>query len=370
MHLESSFISKSKNSVNNLTFKKIPHCTTLFALKSSLALSLILAFTGTALGQTNQNNNAASNTAARAGSQTTASSLSSIITSTMNNAGVFRYRFGNNQNQPPLPSTASRTPDNSNPDALAEGLAAGDFGNWSAWATPVVSTYNNNIQPYTSKGTVVIGMAGVEYNYEEILTSGVSVAVNDTNSTTTYNNGTYKTVGVTVSPYAVYQLNDYLTLNSSVGVGGSNPNINVAGVNGTTHYNSLFGVIGISNNTQLGNFLLQPKLSYTYYIDKLASYTNGAGQYNAAYNTYLGQTQVGAQISYNTRLGFQPFIAAYEFINTWNSNQLAITPPSVYPSTYRLVAGINASKGAFYGTVGYQIERSVSQFRIYGGILF
>lgn len=342
----------------------------LFGLKSSLVPCLLLLFAGSALGQSTQNNNAASNTAARAGSQTTASSLSSIITSTMNNAGVFRYRFGSNQNQPQLSTTASRTPDQSNSNALAEGLAAGDFGNWSAWATPVVSTYKNNIQPYTSNGTVVIGMAGVEYNYEEILTSGVSVAVNDTNSTTTYNNGTYKTVGVTVSPYAVYQFNDYLTLNSSIGVGGSNPNINVAGVSATTNYNSFFGVIGLSNNTQFGNFLLQPKLSYTYYIDKLGSYTNGAGQYNSAYNTYLGQTQVGAQIAYNTRLGFQPFIAAYEFINTWNSNQLATTPPSVYPSTYRLVAGINASKGAFYGTVGYQIERSVSQFRIYGGILF
>lgn len=330
----------------------------------------LLVCAGSAVGQSNPNNNAASNTAARAGSQTTASSLSSVITNSLSNAGIFRYSFGSNQNQSPLTSTASRMPDQANSDALAEGLAAGDFGNWSAWATPVVSSYKNNIQPYTSNGTVVVGMAGVEYNYEEILTSGVSVAVNDTNSTTTYNNGTYQTVGLTVAPYAVYQLNEYLTLNSSVGVGGSNPNINVAGVSGNTNYNSLFGTVGVSNNTKLGNFLFQPKLSYTYYIDKLGSYTNGAGQYNSAYNTYLGQTQVGGQISYNTRLGFQPFIAAYEFVNTWNSNQLAITPPSVYPSTYRLVAGVNATKGAFYGTVGYQIERSVSQLRIYGGVLF
>jgi len=335
-----------------------------------VGLVLFICLLSSSIAQTNQNNNAAANTAARAGSQTTASSLSSIITSTLSNSGVFRYRFGSNESSQSLNASASQTPSKDGFGEFSGGLAAGDFSNWSAWATPVVSTYKNNIQPYTSNGSVLIAMGGLEYNYDDILTSGISAAVNDTNSTTTYNNGTYKTVGLTISPYAVYQINNYLTLNSSVGVGGSNPNINVAGVNSTTTYNSLFGVIGLSNNTAMGNFLLQPKLSYTYYIDKLGAYTSGSGQYNSAYNTYLGQTQVGAQVSYDTKMGFQPFVAAYEFVNTWNSNQLATTAPSVYPSTYRVAAGVNASNGTFYGTVSYQIERSVSQFRIYGGILF
>ena len=360
--------SRAEQAKLNTQFSRIS-----LALKFILLWGMTLLFPSFSLAQINPSNNAAANTAARAGSQTTVSSLTNImVTNPFANTGLFRYRFGSNGggDQSNSKGIASQTPDGKNSEKMFGGLSAGDFGNWNVWATPVVSSYKYNIEPYTSTGTVVIGMAGLEYNYEDTLTSGVSISVNDTNSVTTYNNGTYKTVGLTVSPYAVYQINDYLALNSSFGIGGSNPSINVGGVNGTTSYNSFFGVIGLSNRTDFGNFMLQPRISYTYYIDKLGAYTNGAGTYNSAYNTYLGQTQAGAQLSYDTKVGAQPFIAAYGFINTWNSNQLATTPSSVYPSTYRVIAGVNGSNGVFYGTVSYQIERSVSQFRIYGGILF
>ena len=320
------------------------------------------------------NNNAGVNSSARASSQTTAGALSSIlVTNPFGNSGTFRFRFGsNNQSDDSFGiKTAGRMPDASNAEGLSGGIAgAGDFSNWSIWATPVVSQFKNNIEPYTSRGTVVIGMAGLEYSHDDVLISGVSVAVNDTNSTTTYNNGTYKTVGVTVSPYAVYQINDLLMLDTSVGVGGSNPTTAAGGATGTTSYNSMFAVMGLTNRTDMGNFLLTPRVSYSYYVDKLGAYTNSLGAYNAAYNTYLGQTQLGAQLAYDTKLGAQPFISAYQFFNTWNSNQMSITAPSVYPSTYRFTAGVNASKGIFYGTASYQIEKSVSQFRIYGGFRF
>ncbi len=337
-------------------------------------LGFYLVCTSIALAQSNSNNNAAANTSARASTQITSGTLSSIlVTNPFGNSGAFRFRFGNNNQDENLavPKTASRTPDSNNLPGLSGGISgAGDFSNWSIWATPVVSQFKNNIQPYTSNGTVVIGMAGLEYSHEDILISGISVAVNDTNSNTTYNNGTYKTQGVTVSPYAVYQINDLLMLDGSVGVGGSNPTTSAGGATGTTSYNSTFAVMGLTNRTDFRDFLLTPRVSYSYYVDKLGAYTNSLGSYNSAYNTYLGQTQLGAQLAYDTKLGAQPFISAYQFFNSWNSNQMAITAPSVYPSTYRLTAGVNASKGIFYGTVSYQIEKSVSQFRIYGGFRF
>jgi len=349
------------------------------AAKALATLGLCCACTNLAVAQSNSsntstNNNAGVNSSARASSQATAGALSSIlVTNPFGNSGTFRFRFGsNNQGNDSFGvKTAGRMPDASNAELLSGGIAgAGDFSNWSIWATPVVSQFKNNIEPYTSRGTVVLGMAGLEYSHDDILISGVSVAVNDTNSTTTYNNGTYKTIGVTVSPYAVYQINDLLMLDTSVGVGGSNPTTTAGGATGTTSYNSMFAVMGLTNRTDMGNFLLTPRVSYSYYIDKLSAYTNSLGSYNSAYNTYLGQTQLGAQLAYDTKLGAQPFISAYQFFNTWNSNQMGLTAPSVYPSTYRFTAGVNASKGIFYGTASYQIEKSVSQFRIYGGFRF
>jgi hypothetical protein len=340
----------------------------------SSILSIGMLHTGSVAAQSNSNNNAAANTAARASTQIATGTLSSILVSNpFGNSGAFRFRFGGTNVDEDLVynKMAGKTPDATNLAGLVGGIAgAGDFSNWSLWATPVVSQFRNNIQPYTSNGTVVIGMAGLEYSHDDVLISGVSVAVNDTNSNTTYNNGTYKTTGVTVSPYVVYQINDLVMLDTSVGLGGSNPTTNVNGATGTTNYNSTFAVVGLTNRTDIGNFLLMPRVSYTYYIDKLGAYTNSVGAYNGAYNTYLGQTQAGAQLAYDTKVGFQPFVSAYQFFNTWNSNQMGTTAPSVYPSTYRFTAGVNASKGIFYGTASYQVEKSVSQFRIYGGFRF
>ena len=337
-------------------------------------LGVAMLHTGSAIAQSNSNNNAAVNTAARASTQISTGTLSSILVSNpFGNSGAFRFRFGsiNSAEDSVGFKSAGKTPDATNPAGLVGGIAgAGDFSNWSIWATPVVSQFKNNIEPYTSNGTVVLGMAGLEYSHDDVLISGVSVAVNDTNSNTTYNNGTYKTVGVTISPYMVYQINDLVMLDTSVGLGGSNPTTSVGGATGTTNYSSTFATMGLSNRTDMGNFLLMPRVSYTYYIDKLAAYTNSTGTFNGAYNTYLGQTQVGAQLAYDTKVGFQPFVSAYQFFNTWNSNQMGVTAPSVYPSTYRFTAGVNASKGIFYGTASYQVEKSVSQFRIYGGFRF
>ena len=344
------------------------------ATKILVILALGLSSIGIASAQSKSNNNAAANTSARASTLASSGTLSSILVmNPFGNSGTFRFRFGSNDQGGDAIGikTASTMPDATNLEGLSGGIAgSGDFSNWSIWATPVVSQFKNNIEPYTSRGAVAIGMAGLEYNHDDILISGVSVAVNDTNSTTTYNNGTYKTVGVTVSPYAVYQIDDLLMLDTSVGVGGSNPTTTAGGATGTTSYNSMFAVMGLTNRTDMGDFLLTPRVSYSYYVDKLGAYTNSLGTYNASYNTYLGQTQLGAQLAYDTKLGAQPFISAYQFFNTWNSNQMGTTAPSVYPSTYRFTAGVNASKGIFYGTASYQIEKSVSQFRIYGGFRF
>jgi hypothetical protein len=154
----------------------------------------------------------------------------------------------------------------------------------------------------------------------------------------------------------------------SAGYGGSNPTTTVGSSTGTTNYTRFFAAAGLSNRIELNKFTITPRASYTMYKDSLDAYTSSTGNYNSELTTYLYQTKVGAQASYDAKI-MSPFIAAYQIINTWSASQ-AGTPPSVYPSTYQLIAGINASKGIFYGTVAYQMERSTSQFRLYGGLRF
>ena len=117
--------------------------------------------------------------------------------------GVYRYRFGlNQQNTNTGLALAPSQSDSLDPQRYSGGIAGSyDWSNWSVWGTPVVSQFKNNIAPNTSNGTVVLGLIGVEYNYDDRLISGLSLAADSTNSNTTYNGGTYKSSGLTVSPY-------------------------------------------------------------------------------------------------------------------------------------------------------------------------
>jgi hypothetical protein len=282
---------------------------------------------------------------------------------------VFRYRLGANGQNSSATGLALAPNPNSDSNAFSGGLAgSADLSNWSVWGTPVVSQFKNNVAPNTSNGTVVLGLMGLEYSFDDRLISGVSLAADSTNSNTTYNGGTYKSTGLTVSPYIAYQVSDSWLADLSAGYGGSNPTTTVGSSTGTTNYTRFFAAAGLSNRIELDKFTITPRASYTMYKDSLDAYTSSTGTYNSALTTYLYQTKVGAQASYDAKF-MSPFIAAYQIINTWSASQ-AGTPSSVYPSTYQLIAGINASKGIFYGTVAYQMERSASQFRLYGGLRF
>jgi len=315
--------------------------------------------------------NQGSLTPARAASIATSTAITSaVVNNPFGGFGVYRYRLGsngqNNNNGIALAPIQSNSLD---PNSYTGGLAASaDWSNWSVWGTPVISQFKNNIAPYTSNGTVVLGLIGLEYNYDDRLISGISLAADSTSSNTTYNNGTYKSTGLTISPYVAYQLTNSWLADLSVGYGGSNPTTTVGGSTGTTNYSRFFAAAGLTDRIEMGKVTITPRASYTLYKDSLDAYTSSTGTYNSALTTYLYQTKVGAQVSYDAKI-MSPFIAAYQIFNTTSASQ-PNTPASVYPSTYQVMAGINASKGIFYGTVGYQIERSTSQFRLYGGLRF
>ena len=342
----------------------------LFAKKFALAFGTLLGVSSISQAQSS-NTNQGSLTPARAASIATSTAITStIVNNPFGGFGVYRYRFGSNQaNTSGGIALAPSQTNGLNPKDYTGGIAGSyDWSNWSVWGTPVVSQFKNNIAPNTSNGTVVLGLIGLEYNYDDRLISGLSLAADSTNSNTTYNGGTYKSTGLTVSPYMAYQINDSWLADLSAGFGGSNPTTTVGSSTGTTNYSRFFAAAGLTDRIEVDKFTFTPRVSYTMYKDSLDAYTSSTNTYNPALTTYLYQTKLGAQVSYDAKI-MNPFVAAYQIFNTWSASQ-PNTPPSVYPSTYQLMAGINASKGIFYGTVAYQIERSSSQFRLYGGLRF
>jgi len=303
-----------------------------------------------------QKSNTNANNAVPARSATLATSqaiTNVIIQNTFSGFGAFRFRLGE-QAQP----------------QEGVGMAAGEDSNWSIWATPVVSSFKNNIAPYTSTGRVALALAGIEYNYNDFMISGVSLAFDSTNSNTNYNGGTYKSTGTTLSPYLVYQINDAWMTDWSVGFGSSKPTTtsSLYGT-GNTSSDRFFAAAGLSHRAELSApFVLSQRVSYNYYRDDLAGYTSSNNTINIPFSSYLYQTKLGATLAYE-KPGFSPFITVSQIFNQQRYS-IEGQSPSSFGSTYQTITGVNVSKGIVYGTAAYQMERGATQFRIYGGIRF
>ena len=338
------------------------------------ALVLALMALGMRPSYATDDNNKAASSSVKSGTQATSSALNSVILGNAMGAGGFKIKLGSNPQFTPVPLAQLKDAkiDSSAPanEAIGQGgvAAAPDLSNWSLWATPVFSGFKNNIAPYTSKGDVSIALVGLEYNHNDTIITGLSYAYSSVDATTTYNGGKLKSVSDTVSPYMVYVVSDRWMLDASAGFGQAKPETNVNGVTGKTSSQSLFSTVGVTNTTEMGKFLLRPRASYTVYKDYLAGYRNSANVFNDSLTSWLYQTKLGGTVSYEAK-PFSPFVSAHQIFNSWRMTP-ANTQPSAYASTYQLQMGANASKGIFYGTIAYQLERSTNQFRIYGGVRF
>jgi hypothetical protein len=362
-------------------------------------------------GQSNPNDQL---TSARTSNIITSNSISSVITSgAMNGTGAFRMSLGKNNSYQFNPTSvieAKQTfpsvtvenfkdpeeadlaflcdssfvndlkiahevyPTHQKNDLLNtyEGGLAGsvDLSNWSLWGTPVFSQFSNNIQPYTSKGSVKIALLGIENNYEDTFISGVSFAFDSTNADTY--NGTFNSHGATVSPYLVYVINDSLTADISMGFGIASLSSSSSGVAGLNYGSSMdhryFLATGLTKRSELGNkFSLTSRIVFNYFKDGIDSYTDSTGTSNAAVTTNLSQLKIGGQLAYETK-GFTPFFALYGLANSFNASTAQTTQE--YSASYQTLIGVNFSKEPFFGTVAYQMERDRNQFRLYGGIRF
>ena len=346
----------------------------IYALGLALGLALALMALGMRPSYATDDNNKAASSSVKSGTQATSNALNSVILGNAMGAGGFKIKLGSSPQFTPVPFAQlqdakidSIAPAN---EAIGQGgvAAAPDLSNWSLWATPVFSGFKNNIAPYTSKGDVSIALVGLEYNHNDTIIAGLSYAYSSVDATTTYNGGKLKSVSNTVSPYVVYVLSDRWMLDASMGFGQAKPESNVNGVIGKTSSQSLFSTAGVTNTTEMGKFLIRPRASYTVYKDYLAGYTNSANAFNDSLTSWLYQTKLGGTVSYEAK-PISPFVSAHQIVNSWRMTP-ANTQPSAYASTYQLQMGANASKGIFYGTVAYQLERSTNQFRIYGGVRF
>lgn len=316
-----------------------------------LLLSVLVTPSWAQSSSSNQNANQKSNLASvsQVVSTTTLNALSaSYLSSMMGGMGVFRWRLG--EASPPVHAGG--------------GLAAGsDDSPWSVWATPVRSTFRNNIEPITSSGAVTLGIFGLEYRGDGPWMGGVSLSL-DRLSATTHNSavspetsGSLTGSGYTLAPYAVYQFSPTRALDVSWGGGLSNMDY-VSTTSTSPVDRRRLASVGFTDIHDIGSWFLMLKAAHSWTKDSVEVSTGNS-------ETLLKQTRLGGQLMMPGDT-FSPFVAYYQLFNTFTATG-AGTAPVEYSTTGQAQLGLNVASGPVFGSVVLQHERSRQQFRAYIG---
>ena len=282
-------------------------------------------------------------------STTTVNALSaSYLSSMVGGMGVFRWRLG----------------ESSQPMDTRGGVAAGaDDSPWSLWATPVRSTFRNNIEPITSSGAVTLAIVGLEYRGDGPWMGGVSLSL-DRLSATTRNSavnpetsGSLTGSGYTLAPYAVYQFSPTRALDVSWGGGRSNMDFTGDTPSSPIDRRRLASV-GLTDIQEIGRYLLMLKAGHSWTKDAVESSSGNS-------ETLLKQTRLGGQLMLPGET-FSPFVAYYQLFNTLTAKGDG-TAPVEYSSTGQVQVGLNVASGPVFGSMVVQHEHNRQQFRVYIG---
>lgn len=294
-------------------------------------------------------------------SQTAAQAISQSITSrALGLTGFGRIRLGDANGYKGTKGSIAASSDS----------GGGLLGDWTVWATPVYSEVENKIQPLTSEGSVKVLILGLEASSDDqSLTTGVAVSKDWIDINTTYNNGTVKGDGLTVSPYLAYQLDPDWLLDASLGVGSSSIESRALGITSRPDTERAFLSLGLTYTQVMSKWFVMGKAALSTNEDKVKAFTSSDGQSIGATTTRLHQAKFGVHAIYDIR-PLTPYIAVYQVFNDFSVSGATGTKPREYSSTPQAQLGVTTSKGPFYAALAFQVEKDRNQWRVYGGFRF
>ncbi len=319
----------------------------------------------------------------------TPSAINSIVSTTINNSfnaayssilpgggGLYRWSMSEFKNYQPQNTYSNSDPfvgDQAFSYQITSGLKSGraasdEESNVSIWFTPVYSRFENSIEPLTSKGSVSLGLMGIEYNYEDEIIAGVTIALDKTRAQTIYNDGNLLGNGYTLAPYFVYQIDASRALDISFGAGRTQYESLVNGATSSPQTRRQLFSAGFTQAKISGKWMTLVKVGIAEMKDDVPVFVQGDNTNSDPSGTRMVQGKVGGQLSY--RAGkFSPFVAGYMFSNNFTTYGTG-TQPKEYTSTPQIQLGVNASSGPVFGAAVFQAERDRKQLRVYGGIRY
>jgi hypothetical protein len=207
---------------------------------------------------------------------------------------------------------------------------------FNVWSSIAYTGFDDNLATTRMEGHAISGFIGIDKQFAERLTGGLSVGRDDTQVTTLFNSGNTSSEGITVVPYLAYAFAPIWNLDSlsaNVSVGYSKIDVDTERqllgggvVLGDTTTTRKFGAINVSASKWFGVVNLTGNVGYLRSHDATDAYresfsisaTNAVvgGAVIPSNKSDLGQFRFGVKASYWTRWA-QPYVlATYELDQT------------------------------------------------------
>jgi len=192
------------------------------------------------------------------------------------------------------------------------GVSAGGMAKKAGmWVQGGYTTIDNSDIGGQFDGDVQNLVAGFDYKVKDNAVVGVAIAYENVDITTTFNTGTFKGKGYTVSPYAGVVLKNGAVIDGMIGV--SKLNYDTTNTNGTvtasfdaTRY---MGAVNVSKSFRTKKLTITPKAGVLQVREKQDGFTDSAGTVAASSTINLGRASVGGTVAVNAGK-FSPYVRA------------------------------------------------------------
>jgi hypothetical protein len=250
------------------------------------------------------------------------------------------------------------------------GKAAGDepkkIGFWGSLGNTWVRDTQTGVD---FNGTILSGVAGVDYRALPWLLVGVAGGYEGTSINTNFNSGQQWSAGGVISVYGAARLAPSWSLSAQVGHGWLSYWETHGGVNGVFGGDRWFGAANINTGTNVDQWRLSGSLGYFFFTETQSGYSETNGNFVPSSTPYLGQIRLRGQ-------------AGYEFITDWGTIMPYVGARLEFDTSYSAAPIINSlgqrASYSWFGTTfsagvkaklgdrsSFILEGTTTQFRQY-----
>lgn len=205
-------------------------------------------------------------------------------------------------------------------DAGRTGDAAGDgISGLGVWTSFNYTAYKDSTSSTEQSGDIYTGVLGADYAIADDLLVGVALTFDGVGIDTDYNLGSQSSFGAGVAPYVAYNINDFISVNATVGYAhtfGDTRRLAGAVSTGneiTGEYDADRAFVAVQGDAyyDIGNISLVGSTGAVYARERLHGYSESDGTAVEGETTELGSANVGGQVGYFFELSGDLFLQPY-----------------------------------------------------------